>query len=305
MRFVLLRACLVCALTLPCTPAAAQGLHMWEGKDGAIVIQDKRPIATRPVPRVVQEPANATASAPADRPGLQEDAPRPAPVPLESVTESVTEPATEPHPLRRMQEQQANAESLAPAHNLPTDPAAEEYVQRMLAFDPEFREHWAQMSEEERQAHLQLMTMLAQQAPVPLGAFNALMRFLWVLQVVSVLSYVLMAWCLGRICEPLGVGSFAQFLIPIWNLYLVVKAAGYSGWSLLLFLVPLVNLGFYFHLMGTIAARLGKGYVAWAFALTIGAMFSGLLIGLYPFYLLGRHAQGMQFRLSLSGAETA
>lgn len=300
MHLVLLRVCLACALTLSCAPAAAQGLHMWEGQDGSIVIQDKRPIATRPAPRVVREPANATTAATANRPGQQEDAARPGP----ASAAPATDPATEPHPLRRMQEQQA-MDSLAPTGTLPTDPAAEEYVQRMLAFDPEFREHWAQMSEEERQAHLQLMTMLAQQAPVPLGAFNALMRFMWVLQAVSVLSYVLMAWCLGRICAPLGIGSFAQFLIPIWNLYLVVKAADYSGWSLLLFLVPLVNLGFYFHLMGTIAARLGKGYVAWAFALTIGAMFSGLLIGLYPFYLLGRHAQAMQFRLSPSGAEVA
>ncbi|GAB7082171.1 DUF5684 domain-containing protein [Megalodesulfovibrio paquesii] len=259
------------------TAQAAQGLHMWEGRDGSVTIRDTRPEELQAIPNQYAAPRNATLAG-----GLNG-----------TLNGNATE---EPHPLRLMQEgQQELATTL-----LSNGTNASEYEQEAEAFlqlmrqHPEFNQEWEKMPEEERQAMLRNMGAMSQQMPMDLGLFTTLMQFMWILQLLGVLSYILWALCMGRISAPLGVGSFAQYLIPFWNLYLLVKAAGMSGWALLLFLVPLVNLGFMFHVYGRIAARLGKDYLLWAIGLVVGSCFMSLLVGLYPFFRLAQHARAMQ-----------
>ncbi len=57
-------------------------------------------------------------------------------------------------------------------------------------------------------------------------------------------------------------------LIPIYNLYILFKIAGKSGWWLLLLLIPLVNLFVLFVVTSTVAANFGKGLLY-----TLGMMF--------------------------------
>lgn len=281
MGMMLLMSCLLFSLAAPCVSTAASGLHMWES-DGAIIIQDKRPEQERAAPRPIRL-ANGTGSvtlAP-----LQDNA---------SIAPAADESHPAPHPLRQMQQEHEAFMEATRQGELPIDPDVEAFVTQLRAQNPDFRAHWEQMTEQERREHLLMLSQGAGQLPVNLHLINTLMRLQWVFMLMALGGYLWLAWCMARICQPLGAGSFLQFLIPIWNIYLPVKAANFSGWLVLLYLVPLVNVGFHFHVMGTLARRHGKPYVAWGLALTFGAMFTGLLIGVLPFHLLARHAHAQR-----------
>jgi hypothetical protein len=67
-------------------------------------------------------------------------------------------------------------------------------------------------------------------------------------------------------------------LIPIYNLYILFKIAGKSGWWLLLLLIPVVNVVVLFLVTMNVAASFGKGFLY-----TLGLIFLPFIF--YP--LLG------------------
>jgi len=70
--------------------------------------------------------------------------------------------------------------------------------------------------------------------------------------------YVFFAYVWARVGAKFGIGSFVEFLIPIWNLVLLMHCARMSGWHVLWYLVPLANLIISYVVWGRIAWRLGK-----------------------------------------------
>jgi hypothetical protein len=66
-------------------------------------------------------------------------------------------------------------------------------------------------------------------------------------------------------------------LIPIYNIYILLKIAGRPGWWLLLFLIPLVNLAMAIVVSIDVARRFGKG-VGFGFGLAfLGFVFYPIL----------------------------
>lgn len=61
-------------------------------------------------------------------------------------------------------------------------------------------------------------------------------------------------------------------IIPVYNLYTAIKITGRSGWWLLVFLIPLVNVVFYIVIILDLGAAFGKG-----------GLFSVFLLWLFPF----------------------
>ncbi|UFS59095.1 DUF5684 domain-containing protein [Subtercola endophyticus] len=56
-------------------------------------------------------------------------------------------------------------------------------------------------------------------------------------------------------------------IIPVYNLYTLIKITGRSGWWLLLFIIPLVNVVVYIVIVLDVAASFGKGVLFGAFGL--------------------------------------
>ena len=83
----------------------------------------------------------------------------------------------------------------------------------------------------------------------------------------GVLAWLLMTAGLWTVFTKAGEPGWAA-IIPIYNLYVLCRVAGKSGWWLLLFLVPLVNFVAAFLILSSVAERFGKG-----FFFTLGMMF--------------------------------
>ncbi len=59
---------------------------------------------------------------------------------------------------------------------------------------------------------------------------------------ISILVYIFTSLCLSIIAGKLGQGELAFMAwIPILNLYIIVKLADFSGFTLLIFFIPFVN----------------------------------------------------------------
>lgn len=87
----------------------------------------------------------------------------------------------------------------------------------------------------------------------PVGAELGAMPLL-----LAIVFYVLGAYVLSRVGAKFGVGSFGEFLIPIYNAILVFKCAGMSGWHVLWYFVPVANIIISFVVWGKIFGLLGK-----------------------------------------------
>lgn len=83
---------------------------------------------------------------------------------------------------------------------------------------------------------------------------------------VSVIGYLCVAIGMWPMLTKAGRAGWGGF-IPIWNKYLQIKLAGYSGWLILLYLIPIVNLVLEIVVAVGVARAFGKG-------------------GLYGFFLL-------------------
>jgi hypothetical protein len=94
--------------------------------------------------------------------------------------------------------------------------------------------------------------------------------------VVALIWYVLVAVALWRVFSKAGYPGILA-IIPIVNLFFLVKIAGYSAWLTLLYLIPIVNL--VFSIM--VALRVGRGFGkggAWSFFLLWLFSFIGYFI---------------------------
>ena len=78
---------------------------------------------------------------------------------------------------------------------------------------------------------------------------------LWVLYIAFVVAYLVAGWVVFTKAGQEGWKS----LIPIYNLYVLLKIVGRPGWWLLLFLVPFVNFVIWIIVALDLAKSFGKG----------------------------------------------
>jgi Family of unknown function (DUF5684) len=79
-----------------------------------------------------------------------------------------------------------------------------------------------------------------------------------------------------KIFEKAGEAGWKS-LIPIYNLYVLIKIAGKPGWWLLLTLIPLVNIAIFLMTMLALAERFGKGALFGVGLFLLGFIFFPLL----------------------------
>lgn len=75
--------------------------------------------------------------------------------------------------------------------------------------------------------------------------------------------HLLMSWVLFRVGQKFGIGTFWQWCIPIYNIYLLCQCAEITPLWIIGFFVPIVGLVAGVYLWGVIAARLGKDFWVW------------------------------------------
>lgn len=89
--------------------------------------------------------------------------------------------------------------------------------------------------------------------------------------IASLILYVVIAIALWRVFSKAGYPGILA-IIPLVNVFFLVKTAGYSFWMTLLYLVPIVNIVFGIFVAIRLGERFGKGGV-----------FSFFLLWLIPF----------------------
>jgi Family of unknown function (DUF5684) len=99
------------------------------------------------------------------------------------------------------------------------------------------------------------------------NVWTGLLAFLW---------YVLVAIAMWMVFAKAGWPGILA-LIPIVNVVILVKIAGYSGWMSLLYLIPIVNIVFSIIVAIKVGAAFGKG-AAWSFFLLWLIAFIGYFI---------------------------
>jgi hypothetical protein len=122
--------------------------------------------------------------------------------------------------------------------------------------------------------NLAISSVLAEVTPISsdvsaslFNVWTGLLTFLW---------YVLIAIAMWLVFKKAGWPGILA-LIPIVNIVILVKIAGYSGWMSLLYLIPIVNLVFSIIVAIKVGAAFGKG-AAWSFFLLWLIAFVGYLI---------------------------
>jgi hypothetical protein len=94
--------------------------------------------------------------------------------------------------------------------------------------------------------------------------------------IIGLIWYILVVVALWRVFTKAGYAGILA-IIPIVNVFILVKVAGYSAWLGLLYLIPIVNLVFSI----IVAIRVGKGFGkggAWSFFLLWLFAFIGYFI---------------------------
>ncbi|HET6350647.1 MAG TPA: DUF5684 domain-containing protein [Coriobacteriia bacterium] len=77
--------------------------------------------------------------------------------------------------------------------------------------------------------------------------------------IVSVIWAVVMIIAMWKVFEKAGRPGWAA-IIPIYNIYILLKVAGWSGWWLLVLLIPLVNVLVSLFITYDLARVFGKGF---------------------------------------------
>ena len=121
--------------------------------------------------------------------------------------------------------------------------------------------------------NLAILSVLAD-APIT-TAVNTSLFNIWT-GVIAFLWYVLVALAMWLVFAKAGWPGILA-LIPIVNIVILVKIAGYSGWLALLYLIPIVNVVFSIIVAIKVGATFGKGG-AWSFFLLWLVAFIGYLI---------------------------
>lgn len=73
--------------------------------------------------------------------------------------------------------------------------------------------------------------------------------------IIGIVVYILIAVALWRVFSKAGWPGILA-IVPIVNVFILVKIAGYSAWLTLLYLIPIV--GFVFSIV--VAVRVGRGF---------------------------------------------
>ena len=71
----------------------------------------------------------------------------------------------------------------------------------------------------------------------------------------SLIGYLIVGFALGKVFQKAGEPFWYGF-VPILNAITLVRIVGFSAWTVLLYLIPIV--GFVFHI--AVAMRLGKAF---------------------------------------------
>ena len=96
--------------------------------------------------------------------------------------------------------------------------------------------------------------------------------------VFAIVWYVIVAIALWRVFSKAGYPGVLA-LIPIVNVFILVKVAGYSAWATLLYLIPIVNIVFGILVALRLGERFGKGGVFSFFLLWLFSVIGYLIIG--------------------------
>lgn len=99
--------------------------------------------------------------------------------------------------------------------------------------------------------------------------------------VTGVIVYVLIAIALWRVFTKAGYAGILA-IIPIVNIFVLVKVAGYSAWMGLLYFIPIVNIIFAIFLALRLGDRFGKGGVFSFFLLFLFPVIGYFVIGYGP-----------------------
>lgn len=94
----------------------------------------------------------------------------------------------------------------------------------------------------------------------------------------GVVFYVLTAIALWRVFSKAGYPGILA-IIPIVNIFVLVKVAGYSAWMTLLYLIPIVNLIFAIFVAVRLGGRFGKGGAFSFFLLFLFQIIGYFIIG--------------------------
>ena len=94
----------------------------------------------------------------------------------------------------------------------------------------------------------------------------------------GVVVYVLIAVALWRVFSKAGYAGILA-IIPIVNMFVLVKVAGYSAWMGLLYFIPFVNIIFAIIVAFKLGARFGKGGAFSFFLLFLFSVIGYFIIG--------------------------
>ena len=94
----------------------------------------------------------------------------------------------------------------------------------------------------------------------------------------GVVVYVLIAVALWRVFSKAGYAGILA-IIPIVNMFVLVKVAGYSAWMGLLYFIPIVNFIFAIIVAFKLGARFGKGGAFSFFLLFLFSVIGYFFIG--------------------------
>ncbi|WP_053383875.1 DUF5684 domain-containing protein [Leucobacter celer] len=94
----------------------------------------------------------------------------------------------------------------------------------------------------------------------------------------AIVWYVIIAIALWRVFSKAGYPGILA-IIPIVNVFVLVKVAGYSAWMTLLYLVPIVNIVFSIFVAIRLGERFGKGGAFSFFLLWLFSAIGYLILG--------------------------
>jgi hypothetical protein len=100
------------------------------------------------------------------------------------------------------------------------------------------------------------MWSLAQYSYQPVNSSSSGMPAIFLVLYLAFIVLVIVAY--WRIFEKAGEAGWKS-IIPIYNTYIILRIVGYSGWYLLLFIVPLVNVVFAIIVAYKLATAFGYG----------------------------------------------
>ncbi|WP_427868760.1 DUF5684 domain-containing protein [Leucobacter luti] len=94
----------------------------------------------------------------------------------------------------------------------------------------------------------------------------------------GLILYILIAIALWRVFSKAGYPGILA-IIPIVNVFILVKVAGYSAWMTLLYLIPIVNIVFSIFVAVRLGQRFGKGGAFSFFLLWLFSVIGYFIIG--------------------------